>query len=291
MEESLIDVGSPFDLFATARTLVVGRRTADVWVWASWTSAGLGTVEVSRATESVVRMRAWGDGASMLLERGTDLVGANDTGWGDNPPADLRDLAAGTLGLRLGANGSVYETVAQTVLGQLVTTREAKRSLRDLTAAFGDAAPGSVSGLKAFPRAAVLAQLAYQDLHPLGIERKRAETLIEVARRANRLEGILGMSPGDAERRLLAVKGIGPWTAGIAMGAAFGNADAVPEGDYHLPNAIAWALAGEPRADDERMHELLEPFRPQRRRVVEMIKQAGIHAPKYGPRSRTRQHL
>ncbi len=291
MHETLVDVGSPFDLLATARTLGVGRRIGDVWVWASWTDEGLGTVEVAHAPGSVVRIRAWGDGARVLIERGPDLVGARDVGWGDDPPADLRDLAAGTRGLRLGANRSVYETVAQTVLGQLVTTREAKRTLRELISAFGDAAPGPVSELTAFPRASVLAQLDYQDLHSFGIERTRAETLIEVARRARRLEAILAMPPGDAERRLLAVKGVGRWTAGIAMGSAVGNTDAVPEGDYHLPNAVAWALAGEPRADDERMCELLEPFRPQRRRVVEMIKQAGIHAPKYGPRSPIRQHL
>ena len=38
-----------------------------------------------------------------------------------------------------------------------------------------------------------------------------------------------------------------------------GDPDAVSVGDYHLPNQVAWALAGEPRGDDARMLELLEP--------------------------------
>ena len=46
-----------------------------------------------------------------------------------------------------------------------------------------------------------------------------------------------------------------------------------------------WALANEPRATDERMMELLEPYRPQRRRAIVLIKLSGIHAPRYGPRS------
>ena len=64
-----------------------------------------------------------------------------------------------------------------------------------------------------------------------------------------------------------------------------------PVGDYHLPNTVAWALAGEDRATDERMLELLEPYRPQRRRLVVSIVQSGAHAPRYGPRTPVRRHL
>ena len=63
-----------------------------------------------------------------------------------------------------------------------------------------------------------------------------------------------------------------------------GDADAVPVGDFHIPNMVCWALAGEARGDDARMLELLEPYRGQRARVVRLIKHAGVTAPKYGPR-------
>ena len=49
---------------------------------------------------------------------------------------------------------------------------------------------------------------------------------------------------------------------------------------------VAWALVGEPRATDERMLELLEPYAGQRGRVVRLIKTAGLGAPKFGPRKR-----
>ena len=74
-------------------------------------------------------------------------------------------------------------------------------------------------------------------------------------------------------------------TSGHVMGVAWGDRDAVPVGDFHLPNTVAWTLAGEPRADDDRMLELLEPYRPHRRRVVTLLKRSGASAPKYGPKT------
>jgi 3-methyladenine DNA glycosylase/8-oxoguanine DNA glycosylase len=80
------------------------------------------------------------------------------------------------------------------------------------------------------------------------------------------------------------MRGIGPWTAALVLTASHGHADAVPEGDFHLPNSVAYALAGEPRADDARMLELLEPYRGQRGRVVRLLELSGIRPPAFGPR-------
>ncbi|MBA3235486.1 MAG: DNA-3-methyladenine glycosylase 2 family protein, partial [Chloroflexi bacterium] len=60
--------------------------------------------------------------------------------------------------------------------------------------------------------------------------------------------------------------------------------DAVSVGDFHLPNLVSFALAGEPRSDDARMLELLEPFRGQRARVIRLLELSGIRIPRYGPR-------
>jgi 3-methyladenine DNA glycosylase/8-oxoguanine DNA glycosylase len=65
---------------------------------------------------------------------------------------------------------------------------------------------------------------------------------------------------------------------------AFGDPDAVSVGDYHVPDTVAWALARERRADDERMLELLEPYRGQRGRVQRLLEVGGVSAPRRGPR-------
>lgn len=290
MPSARITVPPRFHLRTTSRALGVGTFDDGSWWWSTSTPEGHGTIRLFRSGETAVEAEAWGDGGESLIGRLPHLVGSTDTGF-DVIPAALRDLAARHPGLRLGSTRAMYESVARSVLGQQVTTSEAKASLRSLISGVGTQAPGPRPDIGTFPAPDVLARLGYHDLHRFGIERKRATTLIEVARRAKRLEEALDMAPADAVSRLSAIRGIGPWTIGFAMGEAYGDTDAVPIGDFHLPNTIAWALAGEDRADDDRMLELLEPYRPHRRRVVLMIKFSGITAPKYGPRSPVRKHL
>ncbi len=88
----------------------------------------------------------------------------------------------------------------------------------------------------------------------------------------------------DVYGRLMKVPGIGPWTAAEVAVRALGDVDVVSVGDFHLPNLVAFALAGEPRGTDARMLELLEPWRGQRARVVRLLELSGIRAPRYGPR-------
>jgi 3-methyladenine DNA glycosylase/8-oxoguanine DNA glycosylase len=82
--------------------------------------------------------------------------------------------------------------------------------------------------------------------------------------------------------------GVGPWTSAEVARLALGDPDAVSVGDYHLPNIVAWALAGEERATDERMLELLAPYRGQRARVQVLLEASHISPPAYGPRMEAR---
>jgi 3-methyladenine DNA glycosylase/8-oxoguanine DNA glycosylase len=75
----------------------------------------------------------------------------------------------------------------------------------------------------------------------------------------------------DAYRRLRAIVGVGPWTAARTALIALGDPDAVPVGDLHIPHMVTWALAGERRGSDERMLELLEPFRGHRGRAIRLM--------------------
>jgi 3-methyladenine DNA glycosylase/8-oxoguanine DNA glycosylase len=96
-----------------------------------------------------------------------------------------------------------------------------------------------------------------------------------------RLEGITAERAGLLLAR---VRGIGPWTVAEVTRVAYGDPDAVSVGDYHIPSVVAWALAGEPKADDARMLKLLEPYRGQRGRVQRLLEVSGISPPKRGPR-------
>jgi 3-methyladenine DNA glycosylase/8-oxoguanine DNA glycosylase len=110
-----------------------------------------------------------------------------------------------------------------------------------------------------------------------------------MARDARRLEALVDLPGSRVEvgaavaARLRAYPGIGPWTAAEVTLRALGDPDAVSIGDFHLPNVVAYALAGEPRADDARMLELLEPWRGHRARVIRLLEASGMGAPRYGP--------
>ena len=248
------------------------------------TSAGPATVTLGRGHVDVAAT-AVGPGAEAALDAVPRTIGVDDDPDQFSPGTGLlRDVHLRNRGLRLGSTGRVFDALLPAIIGQRVTTEEARNGYRKLVAATSAPAPGDL-GLRLPPSPETLGNMSYVDFHGFGLERKRAQIIIEVARRAKRLEEIADMNREDAERRLGAIKGIGPWTAAQAMGSAWGDRDAVPIGDFHLPNTVAWALAKEPRASDVRMLELLQPYIPLRRRALVLIKLSGVHAPRYGPKS------
>ncbi len=101
---------------------------------------------------------------------------------------------------------------------------------------------------------------------------------------APQLEEIAGLPSAEGRQRLLSLPGIGEWTAAETMRLALGDPDAVSVGDYHLPGLVCRALADEPRGTDERMLELLEPYRGQRARVALLVEHAGLLQPRRAPR-------
>ena len=179
--------------------------------------------------------------------------------------------------------GGLVEVLIPTILAQKVTGIEAARSYRQLVARYGEPAPGP-GELRLPPDPSRVAALRYYDFHPLGVEQRRAETIIRVCREAGRIEATAERDLETAYRFLNHLPGIGPWTSASALMVARGDPDAVPVGDFHLPNIVSWVLAGEPRGTDERMLELLAPYEGQRGRVVRLLERYAGRAPAYGPR-------
>ena len=252
--------------------------------WATRTLEGPATVRLAPGRAGW-RASAWGQGAAWMISQVPRLLGSEDEpGALVLCPGPLRDIAASLAGLRFGRSDRVLASLVPAVIEQKVTGLEAQRSYRRLVLRYGEPAPGP-GGLRLAPSAGTLAALAYFELHPLGLEQRRAVTLIRAAQDADRLEAAVGLPAAEALARLRTVPGVGPWTAAETARAAFGDPDAVSIGDFHLPHLVCWALAGEPRGDDARMLELLDPYRGQRARLVRLLELSGIRAPRYGPRT------
>ncbi len=246
----------------------------------------------------VLRARAWGPGGTRALAGLEALLGFDDDPQALVPrhPA-VQAAVKRSPGLRIGRTGAVLEALVPAILEQKVTGDEARRTLHGLVRSYGEDAPGP-PGLRLLPTPEVLARLPYHAFHPLGLERRRADLVRAVSREADRLERLGEAAAGPdaavearetAYAALRAFPGIGPWTAAEVGMRAFGDPDAVSVGDFHIPNMVAWALAGEPRGTDQRMLELLEPYRGQRGRVIRLLELAGFAAPRYGPRLSARR--
>ena len=280
---------APLHLGLTLRPLQHGRgdpvtriEPAEVWR-ATRTPEGPGTQHL-RVLNGCVEVEAWGRGAAWLLEHAPELVGEGDDDATFVPlHPQVRELHRRYPGLRICRSRSVVEIIVPTILEQKVTGAGARRSYRALMRRLGEPAPGPFDLLLP-PAPKLLASVPYEDMHPLGVERKRAMTVKVACSYASRLEETCTMAPSAAWKRLLALPGVGPWTTALVAWAAWGDPDAVEIGDFHVPHLVTWFLAGEPRGSDERMLQLLEPYRGHRGRVIRLIEASGVRAPRYGPR-------
>ncbi|GAA3282282.1 DNA-3-methyladenine glycosylase 2 family protein [Dactylosporangium vinaceum] len=267
-------------------TMVIGARES--W-FATRTPSGPGTIRFVLRGDDLT-WEAFGPGAGWLLERADAIAGLRDdlTGFDDLARAHplIHRLAREHAGLRLGATGRVFQPLLGAILGQKVTGKEAHFSYVRILRKFSEPAPGPRPGLHLPPEPEVIAAQPYYAFHPLGVEQKRADTLRRAAAVAAVLERCTDAA--DCTARLVSIPGIGPWTAAEVTRVAYGDADAVSVGDYHIKNHVTFALTGAARGTDEQMLELLAPFAPHRGRVCGLIARAGIAAPRFGPRMTVR---
>lgn len=213
------------------------------------------------------------------------MLGLSDRPDGFRPEGRMRELVEQRRGTHLPRRPVVFHRLVQIVLMQLVTWADAFRGWRLLVDRFGHAAPGPFA-MRCPPSPRTLRELGYYDLMGCGVNPRQARLILRLAQEASRLDR-LATDPSALGRYLATIPGVGDWTIQYLLGSALGESDAVLTGDYHMPHTVAWFLAGEERGNDERMVELLEPFRGHRFRVVNLLWQSGITAPRRGPRSRT----
>jgi DNA-3-methyladenine glycosylase II len=85
-----------------------------------------------------------------------------------------------------------------------------------------------------------------------------------VERKALDLAGLAALAAEEAHRALVAVKGIGPWTADIFLLFCLGHPDAFPAGDLALQEAARLALSLRRRPDAQALEKIAERWRPLR---------------------------
>jgi DNA-3-methyladenine glycosylase II len=171
-------------------------------------------------------------------------------------------LVARERGLRVIQSATIFEALSWAIIGQQINLPFAIALRRTFIGLAGRAHP---DGLWCYPDAESAARLEIEELTSRKFSRAKAETLLRLARLA--AEGDLDLGR-DADlptvsERLLAVKGIGPWTVNYALLRGYGFADCSLEGDVAVRTAIGRLLGAE-RPNLPEAAAFLANYRPHR---------------------------
>jgi 3-methyladenine DNA glycosylase/8-oxoguanine DNA glycosylase len=196
------------------------------------------------------------------------------------PPEDpLLQLPKKVRRFRLGRVPWVFEAAVQTVLHQRVSGAEAGRSWHRLCLKFGE----KWGGLNSAPSPRRILQLSSAEFASCGIESKRVLPVREAAFRLSKKPSL--KTPHDEiGKSMHACRGIGVWTEQYVRGHFLGDSDAVPLGDYALPNTVAYFFEGRRKGTDDEMLRLLAPYRGNRFRVLSWLEWSGAGPPRRGAR-------
>jgi DNA-3-methyladenine glycosylase II len=179
----------------------------------------------------------------------------------------LARLITDRPGLRVPGTWDGLELAIRAVLGQQITVGAAIKLAGKLVAQYGTPLSSPRGGLThVFPAAAVLAAA---DLATLGMPKSRGRTLSGVAQAV--IDDPLLFEPGrpGGVARLLALYGIGDWTAQYIALRQLREMDGLPNGDVGLINALAALEGGAVTA--RQLLERAEGWRPYRGYAAQLL--------------------
>jgi 3-methyladenine DNA glycosylase/8-oxoguanine DNA glycosylase len=260
---------------------------ADGAIWrTSMMRTGPVTARISRSGLHAVDCEIWGSGAKEFADGFPALMGADDdaSGFAPDEPT-IAEAHRRVPHLRLGRTGRVLEALIPAVIEQRVAGKDAFRAWRILVRKFGSPAPGPApTGMRVPPPADVWRRIPSWEFHLANVDPGRARTVVGCAQRADSLERQVARPAEEAREALTSLPGVGIWTAAETAQRAFGDADALSIGDYHLANVVGSSLLGH-RIDDDEMVTLLAPLRPHRHRAVRLLEVSGLaRNPRFGAR-------
>jgi AraC family transcriptional regulator, regulatory protein of adaptative response / DNA-3-methyladenine glycosylase II len=178
---------------------------------------------------------------------------------------ELAPLIQGRRGLRIPQVPDPFDALAWVIVGQQITLTFAFTLRERLVRRTGTPAG---SGLYAPPTAEAVANLEVEALMVEQFSRRKAEYLIGAARQVVAGELALDrLGAGSAvrmESELLAVRGLGPWSANYLMMRCFGFEDCLPVGDAGLVHGLEKFFGLPARPDANATRELMQVFAPYR---------------------------
>lgn len=165
--------------------------------------------------------------------------------------ARLADAVTRNPGLRVPGAFDGFELAVRAILGQQVTVRAATTLAGRFAAAFGTSVSTPHPGLERLsPTATRVATATVDDIASLGVIRARARSIIALAQEVvcGRLLLDAGAEPERTIAQLVALAGIGPWTAHYIAMRALRWPDAFPKEDVVLRQRLGGVSAAQAEA-------------------------------------------
>ncbi|MFT3782200.1 MAG: Ada metal-binding domain-containing protein [Nibricoccus sp.] len=168
-------------------------------------------------------------------------------------------------GLRIVQTPSIYDGLLWAIIGQQINLPFACLIRSRL---FRLAGRPVAENLIAPPTPADVGALSPSDLLPLQFSEQKANYVISLSKMIAHgeldLEALAKMSATRAERTLLAIRGLGPWSVNYVMMRSLGFADCVPYGDTGVTSGLQALFALETRPDVDETRRLMTVFSPYR---------------------------
>lgn len=180
----------------------------------------------------------------------------------------LAPLARNLYGLRLTLTPTPYEALILAILGQQISNQVARMLRELLIQTYGERFTLAGETHCAFPQPRAIAEAGVEGLRAIKFSRRKAEYITDISRLAASgelaLDDLRGLAADEVERRLTALRGVGPWTAHWMLMRALGHTDGFPYGDLALQRMMG-ALVGDgnpmPPADALAHSERWSPWR------------------------------
>nr|WP_237497293.1 DNA-3-methyladenine glycosylase [Lysinibacillus sp. HST-98] len=168
-------------------------------------------------------------------------------------------------GLRVIGIPDLFEALCWGVLGQQINLAFAYSLKRQFVESFGDSIEWNVKKYWVFPPYERIAQLTPTDLAAIKMTVKKSEYIIGIARlMANgdlSKEQLKKMDFKEAEKSLIKIRGIGPWTANYVLMRCLRFQTAFPIDDVGLINSIKSLRNMNRKPTKEEILELSEPWK------------------------------
>ena len=168
----------------------------------------------------------------------------------------LVPLVRNMYGLRPTCAPTAYEALVLAILGQQISTHVARMLRNLIIETYGDRVTIGGEMLHSFPRPHTIAEAGVEGLRAIKFSRRKAEYITGISQQIVSgelsLEAMRDLPDDEIVSNLMALRGVGAWTAHWMLMRAFGRPDGFPQGDLALQRMMGILVGdGAPMPPDE----------------------------------------